>query len=188
MSETKGVTIHPPGTKFAVLCDIDGTLANIDHRRHFIDRYCPNCPRERRTVWVLDEVRGRICTTCESKLTKADWKSFFAGMKDDVVCYPVANILHACKALGFKIVLVTARYEEHKAVTEDWLKRNYVEYDDLYMRCDGDSRKDVLVKKDMLALIRAAYLIHFVIDDRQQMVDMWREEGLTCFQVADGNY
>ena len=27
-----------------------------------------------------------------------------------------------------------------------------------------------------------------VFDDRQQVVDMWRQNGLTCFQVADGDF
>jgi len=27
-----------------------------------------------------------------------------------------------------------------------------------------------------------------VFDDRQQVVDMWRQNDLTCFQVADGNF
>jgi len=30
--------------------------------------------------------------------------------------------------------------------------------------------------------------IFAVFDDRQQVVDMWRDNGLTVFQVADGDF
>ena len=30
--------------------------------------------------------------------------------------------------------------------------------------------------------------VAMVFDDRNQVVDMWRQNGLTCFQVADGDF
>ena len=30
--------------------------------------------------------------------------------------------------------------------------------------------------------------VDMVFDDRNQVVDMWRKNGLTCFQVADGDF
>ena len=30
--------------------------------------------------------------------------------------------------------------------------------------------------------------VAMVFDDRQQVVDMWRDNGLTVFQVADGDF
>ena len=30
--------------------------------------------------------------------------------------------------------------------------------------------------------------VAMVFDDRNQVVDMWRKSGLTCFQVADGDF
>jgi hypothetical protein len=56
-------------------------------------------------------------------------------------------------------------------------------YRHLFMRRAGDSRPDQVIKREILDLIpkdRVAY----VLDDRQQVVDMWRAQGLTCLQVA----
>ena len=58
------------------------------------------------------------------------------------------------------------------------------------MRDAGDYRKDDEVKYDMYkTYIEDEYFIHYVLDDRQQVVDMWRDKcNLTCFQVAPGNF
>lgn len=54
----------------------------------------------------------------------------------------------------------------------------------------GDNRKDSIVKRELYEkYIEGKYLIRFVLDDRNQMVDMWRNElGLKCLQVAEGNF
>jgi len=60
---------------------------------------------------------------------------------------------------------------------------------DLYMRQVGDTRKDSIVKREIFdAHIRDEYDVRLVLDDRQQVVDMWRELGLTVFQVAPGDF
>jgi hypothetical protein len=30
--------------------------------------------------------------------------------------------------------------------------------------------------------------ILYAVDDRQRVVDMWRSNGITCLQVAEGNF
>jgi hypothetical protein len=57
------------------------------------------------------------------------------------------------------------------------------------MRKTDDNRKDCIVKKEIYeTFIKDKYNVLFVMDDRNQVVNMWREQGLTCFQVADGNF
>ena len=59
----------------------------------------------------------------------------------------------------------------------------------LSMRGAGDYRKDDEVKYDMYkTYIEDEYFIHYVLADRQQVVDMWRNLGFTCFHVAPGNF
>jgi len=59
----------------------------------------------------------------------------------------------------------------------------------LLMRPDGDVRNDYLVKKDIYEQkILGEYYIDFVLDDRNRVVELWRDLGLTCFQVADGDF
>jgi hypothetical protein len=57
------------------------------------------------------------------------------------------------------------------------------------MRKEGDVRKDAIVKGEIYEKnINGKYNVLFVLDDRNQMVEMWRGLGLTCLQVADGDF
>ena len=86
---------------------------------------------------------------------------------------------------GVPIVISTARPEWMRADTEAWLHLNRVEYDDLIMRADTDSRRDYEVKRDQLNLIRSMYgnpLLWY--DDNHDVTDMLRQEGVPVIQVS----
>lgn len=89
-----------------------------------------------------------------------------------------------------KIILFSGRDSVCREKTENWLMCKGIPYDSLYMRPQGDTRKDSIVKREMFdQYIRGKYNVEFVLDDRNQVVDMWRNDlGLTCFQVAEGNF
>lgn len=59
----------------------------------------------------------------------------------------------------------------------------------LHMRKAGDGRRDSIVKAEMFdSDIATNFNVLGVFDDRQQVVDMWRDKGLTVFQVAEGDF
>ncbi len=143
----------------AIICDLDGTLCNIYHRQHYI----------------------------QSK--RKNWKAFYEALGDDLVHEFCRDIVMMYQQRGDAIVLVTGRPEEYKAPTEEWLSAHAVEYDVLLMRKTGDFRKDFIVKQELYEqYIKGKYEILFVLEDRAQVVKMWREQGLTCLQVAEGNF
>lgn len=89
----------------------------------------------------------------------------------------------------YKVIIVTGRSADHKQVTVDWLSENGIEYDEIYTRESKDNRKDSIVKREIYEnFIEPKYNIKFVLDDRNQVVDMWRSLGLKCLQVAEGNF
>ena len=47
---------------------------------------------------------------------------------------------------------------------------------------------DEILKKKMLDLFVDIDDVFMTVDDRQKVVDMWRGLGLTCFQVAPGDF
>lgn len=91
---------------------------------------------------------------------------------------------------GHKIIFMSGRDEICRADTEIWLSNNFGSYEALFMRSEGDQRKDSIVKLELyLDNIYGNYNIHLVIDDRNQVVDMWRNVvGLRCLQVAKGDF
>ncbi len=87
------------------------------------------------------------------------------------------------------IIVVSGRTDDGQAKTEQWLQKYGVQYQHIYLRRAGDMRKDSVVKEEIYRnFICDRYNISFILDDRQQVVDMWRGLGLTVFQVAEGDF
>lgn len=108
--------------------------------------------------------------------------------ENDLVNEPIAGIVKRYSDF-VKILLVSARKEEHRPQTERWLLNHEIPYNALWMRKTEDARKDVLVKQEIYEEhIKGKYNIDFVVDDRNQVVNLWRSIGLTCLQVNDGDF
>lgn len=146
-----------------IIVDIDGTIADIGHRLHFI------------------------------RDGKKDWDGFFAAAKDDA---PVENVIvivnNLALSLGVELdlIVVSGRPERTREATSAWLHVSGVSvYDELFMRPDGDHRPDHIVKEEILDRdILPHWDVLCSIDDRNQVVAMWRRRGITCLQVRDGDY
>lgn len=88
-----------------------------------------------------------------------------------------------------KVIIFSGRNEDSEMETTRWLKENVVNYDEIHMRKIGDIRNDSIVKREMFdQFIVDKYNVGFVVDDRDRVVEMWRELGLTCLQVAPGDF
>ena len=89
----------------------------------------------------------------------------------------------------YRIIVMSGRDEVCRWQTEMWLAAQGVQFDELHMRRHKDNRPDTVVKRELFeAHIAGRYEVAFVVDDRQGVVDQWREMGLTCMQVAPGNF
>jgi predicted kinase len=141
--------------KKAVIFDLDGTLADCTHRLHHV-------------------TNGR-----------KDWDAFFAGIAGDTLVEPIADLTDMAGMWDAAVILCSGRPEKCRATTTAWLGENRIEYDRLYMRPDADMRPDHVVKRQILDGIRAdGYEPFLVIDDRESVVRMWRDEGLVCLQAS----
>jgi hypothetical protein len=141
-----------------VVFDLDGTLANADHRMHWVSSHPKN------------------------------WKACDAAIPQDIVHSDIAWILDFLP-LDTRIILCTGRSENVREVTEAWLRDNHIEYNALYMRPSGDFRKDSVVKVELLQQIINDYGKPYLwFDDRQQVVDALRAQGIRVLQVAPGDF
>ena len=109
---------------------------------------------------------------------------------EDTPNAPVIAAVRAMHAAGHAVIFCSGRTSACRAATEKWLTEHVaVPYEALYMRAVGDARKDSIVKAEIFDReIRHRYDVVAVFDDRQQVVDRWREIGLTVFQVAPGDF
>ena len=116
---------------------------------------------------------------------------FDASMCDqDLPNTPVVNMVKNYHQLGFKIILASGREDTFKSQTMTWLELYGITYEMLIMRTAGDFRKDAIIKKEMFVnQIEGKYHVELVLDDRNQVVDLWRNElQLPCFQVFYGDF
>lgn len=111
---------------------------------------------------------------------------------EDDINTTINALLHRYKhdeEVPLDIILVSGRDGVCRKETEEWLDVHCVDYDLLFMRPEGDKRKDLIVKREIFENeIKNKYNIEFVLDDRNQVVEMWRSLGLTVFQVAEGDF
>ncbi len=112
----------------------------------------------------------------------------------DILNEPVANILSVYDnqtLFDIDLILLTGRYDTYRPQTEEWLKKHGItNYKELYMRPSKDKRQDVMYKKEIYEKhIEPIYDVLFVLEDRDQVVRMWRRDlGLTCLQVEYGDF
>ena len=142
-----------------VIFDVDGTLMDIEHRRHFVVQ------------------------------RPKDFDAFREATSQDTAKEDIFAVAKALKAAGHRIIISSGRNKSQRAVTLKQLMAQGLVFDALYMRSDSDYRPDHEVKSQMLDKMRKeGFNPTMAFDDRQRVVDMFRSRGLTVFQVAEGNF
>lgn len=142
--------------KAAVIVDMDGTLVDVSSIRHYV--------RE-----------GQLPDGSYSKV------NFDAFHKASGLCpaiWPtVDKVMHYWER-RLDILIVTARGRQYDKVTRDWLYKYSIPYNELFMRDVGDMRKDVDVKRDILAEIEERWTVVHAIDDNPNVITLWEENGI----------
>ena len=101
---------------------------------------------------------------------------------------PVWHVIDAANGLNtvHHIIVVSGRKAECREDTEAWLLAHGIQYDEFYMRADGDDRADTIVKMEILRdKIAPEFDVIAAIDDRPSVCEMWRKVGIPTFQVGD---
>lgn len=154
------------------------------HRQFFKDspEYCVQNP----------ELPKAIICDLDGTLALMNGRNPFDASKcdEDELNNPVANVLRNYKKLGYKILLVSGREDQYREPTLRFLAKHEIGYDALIMRKTKDYRKDSIIKTEIYnEFIKDNYFVEFVLDDRNQVVDTWRNDlKLPCFQVYYGDF
>lgn len=153
--------LDPSINKEAIIVDLDGTLSDISHREH--------------------HVRGK---------GNKNWKAFFEGIAGDKKNEAVVALYDMAVKGGYTVILLTGRPEDYRIPSEEWLREHKLDdYFALFMRPHNVNKPDTEVKGDIYdRFIKPHFKVLFTVEDRDQVVQMWRAKGLTCFQVAEGKY
>lgn len=151
--------------KQTYIFDIDGTLADVTDRLHHLEGS-----------------------------NEGKWDRFYKDCGQDKPIDQTVNILNAMWYAGYNILFYSGRTETVRDMTIDWLdnhtavSRHHIE-NNLFMRGVEDYRKDYIIKKEWFEKLGdLKHQILGVFEDRRQVVDMWRANGVTCYEVTNGAY
>lgn len=143
-----------------IVIDLDGTLCNSSHREHLAQN--------------------------------KQWDDFHAGLVNDA---PHRDVQLLIEALWDRhdIVFLTGRSEAWRNQTLKWLEDHSIMGDTLLMRPDNDWSSDTVIKPQLLAnhclgMTDAIVRVKFILEDRDKMVECWRNLGFNCWQVRPGGY
>lgn len=138
----------------SIIVDVDGTLCDVTSVRHYVTG-------ESRNFAAFHEA-SRFCPT-----------------RPDV-----ERAVRAAHAAGIAVVIVTARDARFERTTRDFLARNDIPFDALFMRPWGDQRRDTIVKGEIFeAITSAGFRPIAAIDDRQDIAAVWESHGVPTFVV-----
>ena len=145
--------------KDIVIFDLDGTLALIEHRVHHIHG------------------------------PEKDWNAFYQACDKDDPFEAVCAVDRALQLNGYRLWVVSGREDSVRSKTVAWLEAYHIQIDALLMRPTGDFTPDHKLKirwvEDGTIPIDRVMCVY---EDRQSVVEMWRNAGLPCFQVAPGDF
>lgn len=146
--------------------DLDGTLADCQHRTPILDQ----------------------------KYDSQRWRRFYAACDRDAPKHAVIRVMESLRLFA-DVWIFSGRSEEVRDKTVAWLAAHtsFMTHEletALVMRQEGDHRADDVVKREWLdgMLHDDRKRLAATFDDRDRVVAMWRDAGLTCFQVAPGDF
>jgi len=179
-----------------IVFDLDGTIADCEHRRNFVD------PSKRDDVrFIYDDMedlcqcfalkghyyykdRFKMCEPSEPIRFIPDWKAFYEACDQDKPIEPVCELFDDL-AVNNEIEIWSGRCESVREKTYTWLYDNIpFSGQVLRMRPIGDYTPDDILKEKWLdEAISQGKKIDFVFDDRKKVCDMWRRRGIFVFDV-----
>ena len=189
---------------------LEGALRNNEARGHTVpdevierfhktltrDGKLPDAPMQPRELvepyerdWTLPgayifDIDGTLAHIPEGGRSPYDYTRVHEDAVDQEVWYLLQLL-----AETENIVIMSGREDACRKETEDWLAAQGINYDALHMRAAGDTRRDATVKLELFNQhVRGKFNVHGVVDDRNQVVQMWRDLGLKCFQAQEGAF
>lgn len=127
--------------------DLDGTLADVRHRLHFLDRK----PR--------------------------DWESFFTAAPADPPLPEGIELVRASAAQGHEVVYLTGRPERCRQDTLDWLARQDLPAGRLLMREGSDRRPAATTKPEIMRRLAGDRSVALIADDDRLVCEAFRAAG-----------
>ncbi len=196
-----------------IIFDLD-TLADCEHRRHFVqDPFdtCINCYEAVKIGGVGEEYQCPVCKRYSARW-KPDCKAFHEACDKDIIIQPSLTVIRGLLGWDYydndeEVHIWSGRCESVRNKTEKWLEKHSIAYKSLKMRPIGDNiPDDVLMEKWLDKYIESMWPklpapseenkgnvfyrkpnIDFVFASRPEVICMWRRRGIFVFNCAQSD-
>lgn len=144
-----------------VVFDLDGTISQIEHRVHLA--------------------------------ASQQWDEFHQASSQDGAHYDAIEVFSALQDVGLETIILTGRNERYRNQTVDWLSARDIYPDKLLMRPNDDFTPDHELKPELLFAELGGHKaaleqVLVIFEDRDKVVEAWRNLGFVCYQVRNGSY
>lgn len=165
------------------------TIKDIWRRyKHFIqtsevERYVNNLRfwDSGKPMCVVIDMDSTVCFNTSKRPWFGDGST--EAMINDI---PNHGVVELIKAQEYPVVVCTGRNKDQYQVTIKWLANQGITPVDCYMRENGDYRKGVEIKEELMNQILDKYNVLVVFEDCEPIVQKYREMGLTVLQPNKG--
>jgi len=148
-----------------------------DPRHNEMQRWKAQMELPRAIICDIDNTLALMCDR-----SPYDWKR----VGEDSINIGVLRMLRRYTNPGVKVIFLSGRDSVCRPETEAWLARFGLSGYPLFMRPEGDQRKDVIIKQEIYEReIKEKYFVEAVIDDRLSVCRMWHHLGLPLFRVGN---
>lgn len=140
--------------------------------------------------YIVVDIDGTIAQVGDRLkcLETKDWDTFYARCSEDTPIKPIIDLVKML-AETYCIIFLSGRRESCRVDTTKWLGEQGFFHYHLLLRGDKDHRHDTVAKPEKLLDYLGSYDdVGYVLEDRDSVVEKWRELGLTCLQVAKGDF
>lgn len=168
----------------------DALRPNPVGKKVILDQYSKYMPKPNYSEWVADKQKA-ILVDLDGTLAHMSNRSPFdySKVKDDTCDVFVKDVVLKYYQDGYDILVASGREDSCLDDTRDWLLKNEIPARKLFMRKTSDHRKDYIVKQEIYENeIKPNWSVFFCLDDRNQVIDMYRSLGLKVLQCENGDF
>jgi hydroxymethylpyrimidine pyrophosphatase-like HAD family hydrolase len=141
--------------------------------------------KQKAVIFDIDE-------TVANKSKQRDFREYDKVDLDTPIT-PTIAVLRLYFQAGYKIIFITSRREICREKTVQWLNNNIGVESELFMRQEKQSKKEKYIKSEVVKMdiynrfVKDLYDVEAVFEDRQSVIEMWREQGLYVLNCRQNN-
>jgi hypothetical protein len=176
-----------------IIFNLDGVLANCEHRMHFIDAKChENCKFSDKERYIVNTEKSICYSQKQIDNFIPDYKAFYDACDKDEPINEVIKIFTNCLE-KHEVQIWSSRCESVRARTNTWFLMNtsiHIQpkcFINMKMRPIGNTDPEHILKEKWLdEIIAEGQKVDIVFESDAESIAMWKRRGVFVFDCRQG--